>query len=196
MIKSINILIGLLLTINVNATVLNFEDITFNSTYARLASINQSEYAGFTWEHNWAVGNINNNSYASSAHSGSQFLSNFRADRSLTISADTTFNFDGVWLATPSFNHATEWVSISAFDQYDQIIGTTGPVSVNQEYSWVVGIFNNVSYLTFTSNAYWYVLDDFTYNSVSTRIPAPASFAFLAFGLFGLVLFKKRKIIY
>jgi len=188
MIKTINILIGLLFTMNINATVLNFEDIKLDTPYVTLASIEQNEYAGFTWEHNWAVGNVSNNNYADAALSGSQYLSNFRADKNLTISANTPFDFDGVWIATPSLTNVAKWVSISAFDQYDQMIGTTGQVAVNQEYSWVAGIFDNVSYLTFTSDAFWYVLDDFTYNSASTSVPAPAPFAFLAFGLFGLTI--------
>ena len=193
MIKIINILIGLFLTMNVNATVLNFEDININSTYATLASIDQSEYAEFTWEHNWAVGTTGNNNYANAAHSGTQYLSNFRADKSLTISSNTLFDFEGVWLATPLFRNVTEWISISAFDQYDQLIGTTGQVSLSQKYSWVASTFDNVSYLTFTSNAYWYVLDDFTYRDVSTSVPAPTPLTFIAFGLITITMLKRKK---
>jgi len=195
MIKKASILMSLFLATNVNATVLTFDDIATTSSYALLSSVGESNYSGFTWDSNWAIGTTDNSSYSDATYSGTQFLSNSGGDNNLTISSDTLFDFDGAWFATPTHSNPASWVNITAYDEDDSIIGTTDEVAVSTTLTWISALFEDVSYLTITTDSNWYSMDDFTYNTASaTSVPAPVSFAFLALGLAGLTFVKKKKL--
>ena len=195
MIKKAGLLMGLLVAANVNATVLTFDDIDTTSSYTPLSSLGESNYGGFTWDSDWALGTTDNSSYETGAYSGTQFLSNKGGESGLTISSDTLFDFDGAWFATPTHSNAASWVAITAYDEYDSLIGTTSEVSISTTLTWISALFEDVSYLVISTDDKWYTMDDFTYNSASTTsVPAPASFAFLTLGLAGLAFAKKKKL--
>jgi len=194
--KTITTLIGtLLMAGSVNATVLNFDDIDLNGNYDTISSVNATNYGGLNWDNSWYVGNTSVSTYQNSAHSGDQYLSNGNNVNNLSVGDDTLFDFDGAWFGTPGSGHSNvaDWINVTAFDALDNIIGTTGNIAISATMSWITAGFSDVSYLNITRGGGWFTMDDFTVNSLTTSVPAPAGVAILALGLAGLRLSRKSK---
>lgn len=193
--KKIATLIGSLLMVSgVNATVLNFDDIALNGNYDTISSVNATNYGGLNWDTSWYVGDTSVSTYQNSAHSGDQYASNGNNVNNLSVGDDTLFDFDGAWFGTPGAGHSNvaDWINVTAFDAFDNIIGTTGNIAVSATMAWVDAGFMDVSYLDITRGGGWFTMDDFSINSTLVSVPAPASIAILALGLAGLRLSRKN----
>ncbi len=169
-----------------NATTLNFDDLNLNGYYAAMPL----NYGGLTWDSRWfySSNNIPFTSYANSASSGSQFLLNASNVNNLTISSSTVFNFNGAFFGAPNQPDAADWINITAYDSLNNMIGSTGQVTLTNLMTFVAAGFQNVSSLVVSRGNGWFTMDDFTYNSVSA-VPVPAAlflFAPALLGFFGL----------
>jgi hypothetical protein len=189
--KKIFCLVGCLVFGSANAAVLNFDDINPGANYVTMSSLGQSNYAGLSWDTDWYVGNTSVSSYGNAAHSGTQYLSNGGNVTNLSVGFGTLFDFDGAWFATPSHSNPAEWVNISAFDSLNNLIGTTGEVSINSTMSWVNAGFSDVAYLNITRGDGWFTMDDFTYNS-SVNVPEPTSIVLFGLGLASIGFSRKK----
>lgn len=184
----------LLIASNSQATVINFDDITLAGTYDNIQGLGQVNYAGFIWDIDWFVGDTSHHStYANSATSGSQYLSNGQNSTNLTISSNTLFDFDGAWVGAPTISNPASWVNITAYDLLNNVIGSTGNVAINNNMSWINGGFENVSYLNITRENGWFTLDDFTVNSNSSVIPEPSTISIIALAMLGFAARRVKR---
>ncbi len=194
--KKIAGLIFGLFSLSVNATVLNFDDI--NLVRGNYVSINTllPTYGGFTWGSSWAVGNLQANpNYINAAHSGTQYLSNSGGASNLLVQRASAFTFDGAWFKTPTVNNpASSWVKITAYDAFNNLIGTTGNVGVSTNSLWIAPGFKNVSRLNIEQAGGWFTMDDFTFDTVTQKVPEPAPLAVIGLALIGLIVARKKQV--
>lgn len=171
-----------------NASTLTFDDLNLTSTYEPLTDLN---YGGFTWDSRWGAGSTANHStYANSASSGTQYLSNLGNVDSLTISNSTAFDFYGAYFGTPSHNSPASWVNITAYDNLNNLIASTGQVSLTTVMTFISAGFTNVSSLIITRGSGWYTMDDFSYNVSS--VPVPAALFLFAPALLGFLGLRRK----
>jgi hypothetical protein len=189
--KSLLLTLGLLTSSIVNSAVLNFDDLALPDSYDPLNDLN---YGGFTWDSRWYAGDTSNNTYSTSASSGTQYLSNGNSVNSLTISRDTAFNFDGASFGHPNrSSNIASWVQIAAYDATNTLIGMSGQLSLSSTMTWFNIGFNNVSSLVITRNAAWFTMDDFTYDSNLSAVPVPAAAFLFGPALLGFVALRRKQ---
>ena len=171
-----------------HAGVIGFEDVNTGGDFASLDEINP--YAGLSWSADWYAGDTGIDGYANGARSGSHYAVNgFGAD-DVSVASATGFNFAGAWFAAATgAGEKAGWINISAYDAANQLIGSTGNVSIGDVYQWVGAGFNNVARLSITRDAGWYVMDDFTTTtpSVAAPVPEPDTTLMLGVGLLAVL---------
>jgi hypothetical protein len=183
---------GLLLAPLGQATVINFDNGL--SAGAKLSTMNnpaRNPYAGFTWDKDWFLGDTTVNGYGNAAHSGNQFLSNGFGVNNLEITSTSAFNFQGAWFATPNTNGSkATWVKIDAYNQANQLIGSSGQVAINALFSFVNASFTDVWRLNITRDKGWFVMDDFTLGRAG--VPEPTGALLFSIGLAALAWRRQR----
>lgn len=173
-----------------NATVINFDDLAANGKLAGIAKYNP--YDTLTWSTSWFLGVNTVAGYGNAAHSGTQFVTNGFGVNNLGITGSELFDFKGAWFATPNTNGTkATWINISAYDQANQLIGSTGNIGINGAYGWVAASFTNVARLNIARDKGWFVMDDFSFRNVSD-VPEPGSVALLMLGLAGLGAMRRK----
>ena len=111
-----------------HAGVINFENVATGGDFASLSELNP--YAGLSWSADWYAGDNSLDGYANGAHSGSNFAVNGFGSDAMTVSGAAGFNFAGAWFAAPEgAGEAASWINISAYDAFNQLIGSTGMVT-------------------------------------------------------------------
>lgn len=185
--------LAMLIAGSANATVLTFDDVNLaGGTYVTMASRGATNYGGFVFDTKWYIGSTNHSAdYASTAHSGLQYLSNGSNATNLTVSRASAFTFNGAWFDTPTHSNPAEWINITAYGAGNALIGSTGNVAISSTATWVGANFNNVLSLNITRGDGWFTMDDFTYNAA--EVPEPASMALFGLGILGLVASRRRK---
>ena len=167
-----------------------FEDVATLGDFTSLAELNS--YAGLSWSSDWNAGDNSIGGYANGAHSGSNFAVNGFGSDAMTVSSAAGFNFAGAWFAaSEGAGEAASWINISAYDAFNQFIGSTGDIAIGDTYQWVAAGFSNVAMLTITRDSGWYVMDDFT-TVAAAAVPAPATPLVLGIGLLALGLARRR----
>jgi hypothetical protein len=180
---------SLLLAGAAQAGPVGFEDVATLGDFSSLSELNP--YAGLSWSSDWYAGDKNIDGFANGAHSGSNFAVNGFGSDAMSVSSATGFNFAGAWFATPAGgSDKAGWINISAYDAFNQLIGSTGEIAIGDTYQWVAASFSNVAMLTITRDTGWYVMDDFT--TVAAAVPAPATPLVLGIGLLALGLSRRR----
>jgi len=184
----------LLLASYTHANTIDFDDFAADGELYQLNEIHPNSYSGLNWSANWFLGDTD--FIASGAHSGTNYLLNgFGLDTNLytlEISSDSPFSFLGAWFASPTdFSDRASWVSITAYDAAHQQIGSTGNVTIDENYRWIDANFANVASLRITRDAGWFVMDDVTLRS-TTSVPEPSGLALLLLGLAGLGAARRR----
>lgn len=181
---------SLMLAGGAHAAVIGFEDVITEGDFTSLSDA--SPYAGLSWGEGWFAGDSSIDGYANAVHSGANFAVNGFGDDQISIRSATGFNFGGAWFAAPEgAGDKAGWINITAYDAFNQLIGTTGNIAIGDRYQWVTGGFANVAMLTITRDSGWYVMDDFTTNVASGKVPVPASPLVLGIGLLALILARR-----
>ena len=176
---------GLMLAGAAHAGVVDFDELNTDGDFASLSDI--SPYAGLSWSADWYAGDDSIGGYANGAHSGANYAVNGFGSDQMIISSATAFDFAGAWFAAPEgVEDKAGWINISAFDAFNQLIGSTGNVAIGASYVWVGAAFQNVSFLNIARDTGWYVMDDFTITDPA-QVPEPGTPLMLAIGLLALV---------
>jgi hypothetical protein len=171
------------------AAVVNFDDVNTDGDFANLSDI--SPYAGLNWSADLCAGDTGMDGYTNGAHSGVQYAVNCYGNDNASISSATGFDFAGAWFAAPEgIADKAGWINISAYDAFNQLIGSTGNVAIGTGYLWVGAAFHNVSFLNIARDTGWYVMDDFT-TADAAQVPEPGTPLMLAIGLLALGLGRR-----
>ncbi|MFW5427319.1 MAG: hypothetical protein ACKE8G_00740 [Methylophagaceae bacterium] len=192
--KLLIVLFSVFAMANANAAVLSFDDLNLTSDYQAMPDLN---YGGFTWDSRWFAGNTSTHAnYANSATSGTQYLSNGDNVNNLTVSAATAFDFDGAWFGAPggqvSHPNPAEWINITAYDSLNNLIGSTGQISLTNLMTFVAAGFQNVSSLVISRGNGWFTMDDFTYDGNVSAVPVPAALFLFAPALLGFLGLRRK----
>ena len=172
-----------------HAGVVDFDDVNTAGDFASLSDI--SPYAGLSWSGDWFAGDNSIGGYGNAAHSGANYAVNGYDSEDAGISSATGFDFAGAWFAAPEGAAVkASWINISAFDAFNQFIGSTGNVAIGAGYLWVNAGFHNVSSLSITRDKGWYAMDDFTITDAAA-VPEPATPLVLAIGLLAMGLGRR-----
>ena len=178
-----------MLASSAQASVLNFDELNAGGKLATLATYNP--YGSFTWT-KWFLGDTAVGGYGNGAHSGSNFVMNGFSNNDLGVSSTALFNFSGAWFVAPNINGTkASWINISAYDQANQLIGSTGNIAINGSYSWVAANFNNVSRIRVSRDRGFFAMDDFTFQRAG-EVPEPAVPALLLAGLAAVGLARRK----
>lgn len=173
-----------------HAGVIHFDELASDGDFTSLNELNP--YAGLSWSSDWYAGDEAIDGYANGAHSGSNFAINGFGSDAMSVSSAAGFHFAGAWFATPAgVGDKAGWINISAYDAFNQLIGSTGNIAIGDTYQWVAANFNDVSVLTITRDSGWYVMDDFT-TLASAQVPVPATPLLLGIGLLAMRLGWRR----
>lgn len=172
-----------------HAGVIDFDDVATDGDFTSLTDI--SPYAGLSWSADWYAGDNSIGGYGNAAHSGANYAVNGFGGDDMSISSATGFDFAGAWFAAPEgAEDKAGWINISAYDAFNQLIGSTGNVAIGANYVWVGAGFHNVSFLNITRDTGWYAMDDFT-TSDAVQVPEPAAPLMLAIGLLAMSLRRR-----
>ena len=180
---------SLMLAGGAHASVVDFDDVGTGGDFASLSDI--SPYAGLSWGADWYAGDNSIGGYGNAARSGANYAVNGFGGDAMSISSATGFDFAGAWFAAPEgAEEKASWINISAFDAFNQLIGSTGNVAIGASYAWVGAGFHNVSFLNITRDTGWYAMDDFTVTDAAA-LPVPATPLVLGIGLLALGLSRR-----
>lgn len=173
-----------------HAAVISFDDLAAGGKLSSMSTRNP--YADLSWSSYWYLGDTSVAGYGNAARSGNQFLLNGFGAAPLNITSTSAFDFKGAWFATPGINSTkASWISISAYDSANQLIGSTGQVAIGAVYSLVAADFSNVTRLVVTRDRGWFVMDDMAIRRAG-EVAEPGSIALLAAGL-GLLGWRRRQ---
>lgn len=174
-----------------HASVISFDDLDASNKLASIGKYNP--YDGITWANSWYLGPNTYAGYDNGAHSGTQFVLNGFGVNNLSFSSTTAFDFVGAWFATPNTNGAhASWINVSAYDALNNLIGSTGNMTIGNTYSFIQANFKNASKITVSRDAGFFVMDDVTLGDPAS-VPEPAPLALLTVALGALVMQRRRR---
>ena len=180
---------SLLLAGAAQAGVVDFDELNTEGDFTSLSDINP--YAGLSWSEEWYAGDSSIDGYANGARSGANFVVNGFGGNEMSISSAAGFDFAGAWFAAPQgVDDKAGWINISAYDAFNQLIGSTGNVAIGDSYLWVGAGFQNVSFLTIARDTGWYVMDDFT-TGAAVPVSEPGTPLMLGLGVLALGLSRR-----
>lgn len=175
----------LIMSVSANATVLSFDDTSYQGTYWGDL---QAGYGGLNWSSNFDVyyGPGLSSGYNAGTVSGDYAAFNsYGVDVSLS---NGVFDWDGAWFSDP---HDNTLLSISGYANGTLLYSTnlqlafSSPIWFQADWTGVDTIIFNVA------ENDWFTMDDFTFNE-SSQIPEPTSLWLLGLGLVSLRMCRKK----
>ena len=174
-----------------HATVIDFDDLDASNKLSSIGKYNP--YDSITWSNSWYLGPNTYAGYDNGAHSGTQFLLNGFGANNLSFRSASTFDFVGAWFAVPNINGSrATWINVSAYDQNDALIGSTGNIGVSNTYAFVEANFSNASRITVSRDKGFFIMDDVTLGEPAS-VPEPGAVALIALALAGLTVSRRRR---